>query len=76
MNTTGALILFVGLGVLLIAGMHGLEMLHGEVNTTNDTELATQNDTAKAIENPIFTAFGYGLLIVAAIALVESFGKM
>lgn len=76
MNSTGALVLFVGIGILLIAGISGLSDLHSEVNTTNNTELAAQCETAKAIENPIFMAFGYGLLIVAAIAVVNSFRSM
>lgn len=76
MNTTGSLVLFVGVGILLLAGVYALDDLHGEVNTTNDTKLAAQSETAKAIENPIFMAFGYGLLIVAAIAVVNSFRSM
>lgn len=76
MNSTGALVLFVGIGILLIAGISGLSDLHSEVNTTNNTELAAQSETAKAMENPIFMAFGYGLLIVAAIAVVNSFRSM
>lgn len=76
MNSTGALVLFVGIGILLIAGISGMSYLHSEVNTTNNTELAAQNDTAKAIENPIFMAFGGGLLIIAAIALVHAFKEM
>lgn len=76
MNTTGALFLFAGLGILLIVGMSALDSLHSEVNTTDDSELEAQNEAVKSIENPIFMTFGYGLLIVVAIAAVKSFGDM
>lgn len=76
MNTTGSLVLFVGVGILLLAGVYALDDLHGEVNTTGNTELESQINTVKAIENPIFMAFGYGLLIMAAIAVVNSFRSM
>lgn len=76
MSSTGMFVLFAGLGILLIVGMSALDSLHAEVNTTNDTGLAAQNDTAKAIENPIFIAFGYGLLIVASMALIQAYKDM
>lgn len=78
MNTTGALVLFVGLGVLLIAGISGLSSLHSEVNTTNEnnSEIQAQNSMMQDIENPLFMVFGYGLLIVAAIMLVNAFRSM
>lgn len=76
MNSVGALVLFAGVGILLFVGLYALDDLHSEVNTTNDTDLAKQNDLVKSVENPIFTAFGYGLLLVAAIAVVNSFRSM
>lgn len=76
MNSTGALVLFVGVGILLFVGISALDSLHSEVNVTNDSEIQAQNAITQAIENPILITFGYGLLLVAAIALVKAFGDM
>lgn len=72
MNSIGALMLFAGVGILLFVGLYALDDLHGEVNATNDTEFVVQNEAAQAIENPNFMAFGYGLLLAAALLAVNA----
>jgi hypothetical protein len=76
MGTSGALVLFLGIALLVVTGIYAISDLHVQIENTNDTVIKDQSDLAKSIENPIFMVFGYGVLIIAAIALISAYRSM
>ena len=75
MGSSGALILFVSIGLLLVVGMFAMGDIHSQVGNSSST-ITEQSNTAVSIQSPIFQAFGYGVLIVGALALLNAFRTM
>ena len=75
MSSSGALILFVALGLLAVIGLNALGSLQGEVTST-DANVTSATSTATIVETPIFTVFGYVALAIAAVGVLNAFRSM
>lgn len=76
MGTTGSLILFVSIGLLLVAGMAAFNGFHAEATNNTSAEIQADANIASSAANPLFSVLGYVALAVAAIALLQAFRNM
>jgi hypothetical protein len=73
MSTSGSVILFVSLCILIVVSLVAMNDFRANVNDSNPVMKADAN-LGTDVANPIFTVLGYIALSVAAISLLKSFG--
>lgn len=76
LSTSGSLILFVSIGLLLVAGMVAFTGFHADATNNTSATVTADANLASNVANPIFSVLGYIALAVAAIALLQAFRNM
>ena len=76
MSSTGALILFSAIGILVVVGMIAMGDFHAEASNNSNSTIQADSDLAMHAVNPIFQVLGYVALAVIAIALLSAFRNM
>jgi hypothetical protein len=74
-NSSGALILFVSICILIVVSLVAMNDFRANVNDSNPV-MKTDADMGTSVVNPIYTVFAYVALAVASIALLSSFGSL
>jgi hypothetical protein len=72
MSNSGALILFVSLGILIVVSLVAMNDFRANVNDSNPT-IKSDANLATDVANPLFTVLAYIALAVAAICLLNTF---
>jgi hypothetical protein len=75
MSTSGSLVLFVSLGLILVVSMVAIGEFRSNVNDTNGS-VQSSADLGVSAATPLFTVLGYLAIAVIAIALIKSFMGM
>ena len=76
MSSSGSLILFCSIGLLVVVGMVAMSDFHVEASNNSNSTIQADSALAMSTVNPIFSVLGYVALAVAAIALLSAFRNM
>jgi hypothetical protein len=75
MSNSGALILFVSLGILIVVSLVAINDFRANINDSNPIVRADA-DMGTSVISPLYTVFAYVALAIASIALLKSFGNL
>jgi len=73
MKTIGSLVLFVSIGLLLVGGMHSLQDMTNQADTTNDQNIVSQTSSVNAAATPVLFIMGFAVLIIGSVIAIDAF---